>query len=69
MMRGGMNGKRPPSSRSVEKQSERERSAGLDPADEAAQWLGENDAKPEPQRSKSAGKSKALHRWRQQQGK
>jgi hypothetical protein len=61
--------KRPLGRRSVERQSERERAAGLDPEDEAARWLEENDAKPEPQRSKSASKSKALHRWRQQHGK
>jgi hypothetical protein len=62
-------GKPPPSRRSVEKRSERERATGLDPDDEAARWLEENDAKPEPQRPKSASKSKALHRWRQQHGK
>ena len=60
---------RPLGRRGVEKLSERERAAGLDPEDEAARWLAENDAKPEPPRSKSAGKSKALHRWRRQQGK
>jgi hypothetical protein len=55
------------SQRSVEKLRDRERAVGLDPEDEAARWLAENDAKPEPARPKSASKSKALHRWRQQQ--
>ena len=54
----------PPSRRSVEKRSERERSAGLDPEDEAARWLEENDPKPAPAVPKSASKSKALHQWR-----
>jgi hypothetical protein len=61
--------KQPPSRRSVEKRSERERSAGLDPADEAARWLEENDAKPAPAAPKSASKSKALHQWRRQHPK
>jgi hypothetical protein len=59
--------KRPLSSRSVEKRAERERSVGLDPDDEAARWLEENDRQPEPPRPKSASKSKELHRWRQRQ--
>ena len=62
-----MTARRPLSSRSVEKRAERERGVGLDPDDEAAKWLAENDAKPEPPRSKSASKSKELHRWRQRQ--
>jgi hypothetical protein len=62
-----MTRKPPLSPRSVEKRSERERGAGLDPEDEAARWLDENDPKPEPARPKSASKSKTLHRWRQQQ--
>jgi hypothetical protein len=59
--------KRPLTSRGVKKLTERERSAGLDPEDEAARWLGENDAPPPPVAPKAATKSKALHRWRQQQ--
>jgi hypothetical protein len=59
--------KRPLSRRSVEKLSERERGAGLDPEDEAARWLAEHDPPPEPQRPKSAHKSKALHQWRRRE--
>jgi hypothetical protein len=56
-----------PSRRRVEKMREREATVGLDPADAAAQWLDENDPPPAPQTPKSARKSKALHRFRQQQ--
>jgi hypothetical protein len=62
-----MMAKPPLSRRSVERLSERERAVGVDPEDEAARWLEQNDPKPEPARPKSASKSKALHRWRQQQ--
>jgi hypothetical protein len=51
--------------RRLEQRAERERSAGLDPDDEAARWLDEHDPKPPPVAPKSARKSKALHRWRQ----
>jgi hypothetical protein len=43
-----MAGKRPLSSRSVQKRVERERAVGLDADDEAARWLAEHDPKPEP---------------------
>jgi hypothetical protein len=43
---------------------ERERAVGLDPEDDAAQWLAEHDKQPEPPPPKAASKSKALHRWR-----
>lgn len=59
--------KQPLTSRGVEKLSERERAAGLDPDDDAARWLSEHDARPAPPRPKSASKSKALHRWKQRQ--
>jgi hypothetical protein len=60
--------KKPPlTERGVRKLAERERRVGLDPTDEAAQWLDANDPPPEPAVPKSARKSKALHRWRQQQ--
>jgi hypothetical protein len=51
----------------AERRGERERAAGLDPDDEAARWLAEHDPQPEPREPRSAGKSKALHRWRRRQ--
>ncbi len=67
-----MTSKRPPkkqtlSSRGAQKLGERERATGLDPEDPAARWLQENDGQPPPATPKAATKSKALHRWRQQQ--
>ena len=53
----------------AKKRAERERQAGLDPADEAAKWLEEHDPQQPPPESKSRFKSKELHRWRQRQGK
>jgi hypothetical protein len=64
-----MSGRRRLTSRGAKKKGERERAVGLDPEDEAAQWLAEHDPKPEPQTPKSAHKSKALHRWRQRQSR
>jgi hypothetical protein len=64
-----MSGKRGITSRGAQKRGERERQAGLDPDDEAARWLQEHDPQPEPPASKSAFKSKELHRWRQKQSK
>jgi hypothetical protein len=43
---------------------EREASAGLDPADDAAQWLADHDAPPPARTPKSLGKNKTLHQWR-----
>ena len=48
---------------------EREANVGLDPDDAAANWLDEHDPPPVPETPKSARKSKALHRFRQQQKK
>jgi hypothetical protein len=62
-----MTSKRPLTKRGVQKLTERERSTGLDPEDAAARWLQENDRQPPPAMPKAATKSKALHRWRQQQ--
>jgi hypothetical protein len=64
-----MTSKRPLSTRGVQKLSERERATGVDPEDEAAKWLQEHDPPPAPVAPKAATKSKALHRWRQEQQK
>ncbi len=58
--------KRPPSKRSVERMRAREQNAGLEPGDDAARWLEENEPRVEKPPPKAARKSKALHRWRQQ---
>jgi hypothetical protein len=50
----------------AKRRAERERQTGLDPEDEAARWLEEQDPPPAPPPSKSKFKSKELHRWRQQ---
>jgi hypothetical protein len=62
-----MSRKRPLTSRGARKLGERERMVGLEPDDDAARWLQDNDPKPEPKQPKSASKSKLLHRWRQSQ--
>jgi hypothetical protein len=62
-----MSRKRPLTSRGAQKLGERERMVGLEPDDDAARWLQDNDPKPEPKQPKSASKSKLLHRWRQSQ--
>jgi hypothetical protein len=64
-----MTRKRPLTSRGVQTLSERERATGVDPEDDAAKWLQERDPPPLPTAPKSATKSKALHRWRQEQQK
>jgi hypothetical protein len=62
-----MTRKRPLTSRGAQKLGERERAAGLEAEDAAAQWLQKHDRPPPPALPKAATKSKALHRWRQQQ--
>jgi hypothetical protein len=62
-----MSRKRPLTSRGAQKLGDRERMVGLEPDDDAARWLQDNDPKPEPKQPKSASKSKLLHRWRQSQ--
>jgi hypothetical protein len=52
----------------AKRRGERERTAGLEPEDEAARWLAENDPEPTPEPSKSLFKSKELHRWRKARG-
>ena len=46
---------------------EREATVGLDPEDEAATWLAENDAPPPTDEPKAARKSKLLHQFRNSQ--
>ncbi|MDX6580739.1 MAG: hypothetical protein QOJ47_2288 [Gaiellales bacterium] len=58
---------RPLKSSSVKKLTERERATGIDPEDDASKWLQERDPPPPPAAPKAATKSKALHRWRQEQ--
>jgi len=57
------------SRRGAKNLGERERAAGLDPTDEAAQWLRRHDPPPAPPAPKSQAKSKALHRWRERQAR
>jgi hypothetical protein len=51
------------------RRGERERAAGVDPADEAARWLEQHDPEPAPEPAKSRFKSKELHRWRKAGGR
>jgi hypothetical protein len=64
-----MGRRRPFTTRGAQKQSERERSLGLDADDEAARWLQEHGPPPVPTVPKTTRKSKALHRWRQQRAR
>ncbi|HWG57331.1 MAG TPA: hypothetical protein VNT58_12515 [Gaiellaceae bacterium] len=64
-----MSYKKPITSKGALKRGERERAVGLDPDDEAAKWLAEHDPQPAPPASKSVKKSKAVHRFRRQQGR
>jgi len=59
--------KRPLTGKGAKKLSECERAVGLEPDDDAARWLEENDPPPKPQTPKAASKSKVLHQWRQRQ--
>jgi hypothetical protein len=61
--------KRPPiTPRSAKRLADRERGVGLEPDDEAANWLAENDAPPPPPPTpKAASKNKLLHQWRRRQ--
>jgi hypothetical protein len=62
-----MGRKRPLTEKGAKRLGERERTAGLEPDDAAAQWLEEHDPPPKPKPPKAAGKSKVLHQWRQRQ--
>jgi hypothetical protein len=64
---GSLARKRTLTSEGARRLGEKERATGLDPDDEAAQWLSEHDPAPPPATPKSVGKSKHLHRWKQQQ--
>jgi hypothetical protein len=48
---------------------ERERTAGLDPTDEASEWLAGHDPPPPAPAPKAGRKSVTLHRWRQAQAR
>jgi hypothetical protein len=52
--------------RGVQRMRDREASVGLEPDDDAAQWLAEHDPPPPPSTPKSAKKSVTLHRFKQQ---
>ena len=60
--------KKPLTPRGVQRMRDREAKVGLDPEDDAAQWLAENDAPEPPKAPKSAKKSVTLHRFKQRRG-
>jgi hypothetical protein len=51
--------------RGVQRMREREATVGMDPEDDAAKWLAENDPPEPPKTPKSAKKSVTLHRFKQ----
>jgi Ser/Thr protein kinase RdoA (MazF antagonist) len=61
--------KKPLTSKGAVKRGERERAVGLEPEDAAAKWLAEHDPPPPPPESKSAKKSKAVHRFSRREGR
>jgi hypothetical protein len=61
--------RKPLTQQGVDRMRKREASVGIESDDDAAKWLDEHDPKPKPPESKSAFKSKTLHRWRKQQGR
>jgi hypothetical protein len=50
--------------RGVQRMRDREASVGMDPEDDAAQWLAEHDPPAPPATPKSAKKSVTLHRFK-----
>ena len=52
----------------VARMREREANVGMDPDDEAAKWLAENDPPEPPKTPKSAKKSVTLHRFKSGRG-
>jgi hypothetical protein len=62
-------GKKPLTPKGVERMRAREAAVGLDPEDEAARWLAENDPPEPPRTPKAAKKSVTLHRFKRQQGR
>jgi hypothetical protein len=55
--------------RGVQRMRDREANVGVDPEDEAAKWLAENDPPEPPKTPKAAKKSVTLHRFKRQQGR
>jgi hypothetical protein len=55
--------------RGVQRMREREATVGMDPEDDAAKWLAENDPPEPPKTPKSAKKSVTLHRFKQGGGR
>jgi hypothetical protein len=62
-----MTEKRRPAERAAQRQGERERTTGLDPDDEAARWLAEDEPPEKLHVPKAARKSKLLHQWRERE--
>ena len=63
-----MSYKKPITSKGALKRGERERAVGLE-EDDAAKWLAEHDPPRPPKQPKAGKKSKAVHRFRQQQNR
>ena len=64
-----MTRKNPLTQRGVVRMRDREANVGIEPDDEAAKWLAENDPPEPPRTPKSAKKSVTLHRFKQGRGR